>query len=124
MLVSNHPESDNLLSEYIENQTNIQHNDPAEGNAKGEDKSEQRTCTKVIEEWLTHQDTYFQEMLCHDRQEGPQITYCGDCDKSGNYSCYDCAYHMHYCKDCLVNCHHFMPLHQIRVHFKLILSVI
>src|SRR6267154_176405 len=124
MLHSNHQESDNLLSEYIVNQADIQHDNPAEGHAEGKKKLKQRICTKVIEEWLTHWDTYLQELLRHNGREGLQATLCADCGKSGNYSCYNCAYYMNYCQDCLVNRHHFMPLHWIRVGFKLILSVI
>ena len=124
MLFSNHPESDNLLSEYIASQTDIQHNDPAEDNT-GEEKeqSKQQARTKVMEDWLTYRDTYLQEMLRHDGREEPQVALCG-CGKRGDYSCDDCAYCVYYCQSCLVNRHHFMPLHRIKVGFKLILSAI
>ena len=66
MLFSNHPASENLLSENIENQTDIQHNDPVEDNVKGKEKSKERKRTKVMEEWLTCRDIYLKEMLRHD----------------------------------------------------------
>ena len=66
-LLSKQPESDNLFPKYIENQTEIQHDNPAEANTKGKEKPKQRKCTKVMEEWVTYRDTYLQEMLCHDR---------------------------------------------------------
>jgi hypothetical protein len=115
MLLSNHPESDNLLSEYIANQTDIQHNDPAEGNAEGKEKSKQRTRTKIMEEWLTYRDTYLQELLRHDGREGLRVTVCADCGDGDDFSCFDCAYGMHYCRECLVDRHYLMPLHRIRV---------
>jgi hypothetical protein len=113
-------ESNNSFSEYIENQTDMQHDDSSPA---GKEKSSQRKRTMVMEEWLTYRDTYLHEMLRHDGREGLQVTLCADCDKSGNFSCYDCAHSMHYCKDCLVNRHRLMPLHRIRV-WRLILSVI
>jgi hypothetical protein len=29
--------------------------------------------------------------------------------------CYDCAYTIRYCMDCIVHHHRFMPFHRIRV---------
>jgi len=115
MLLSKNPESNNLFSEYISNQTDIQHNDPAEASAEGKEKSKQRMHTKIMEEWLIYWDTYLQEMLHHDGQEGLQVTFCANCVNSGDFSCLDCAYYMHYCQKCLVDCHRLMPLHRIRV---------
>jgi hypothetical protein len=111
-----HPEFDNSLSEYIENQTNIQHDSPAEGNAEGNEEPKQRTRTKVLEDWLEYRDTYLQEMLRHDGQDGLLVTFCADCGKIGDFLCNDCAYTIHYCMDCIVHRHCFMPFHQIRVH--------
>ncbi len=65
VLPSKYPESNNLFSEYIEDQTDIQYNDPAVADTEGEEKPKQRRCTKAMEEWLTYQDTYLQEMLRH-----------------------------------------------------------
>lgn len=131
MLRSEHPESDNPFSEYNEDQTDlqhddqtdIQHDDPAEANTDGKEKSKRRKRAKAMEDWLMYRDTYLQELLRHDGRQGLQVTYCVNCGDIGDFSCYDCAYCMHYCKDCLVDCHRLMPLHRIRVR-KLILSVI
>src|SRR5713226_9918651 len=65
-LLSKQPESDNSFPKYIENQTEIQHDDPAKANTKGKEKPKQRKCTKVMEEWVIYRDTYLQEMLRHD----------------------------------------------------------
>ncbi len=40
-LLSKQPESDNSFPKYIENQTEIQHDDPAEANTKGKEKPKQ-----------------------------------------------------------------------------------
>ena len=119
-LLSKRPECDDTFSEYTADQTDIQHNDPA--NTKGKEKSKQRkrTAGMVMEEWLGYRDSYLQEMLRHDGRKGLQVCAESDCDTSGDYSCYDCAYCMHYCRDCLVNRHRLMPLHRIKV-WKLIL---
>jgi hypothetical protein len=113
MLLPEHPEEpDHLYSQYIEDQTDIQHefhDDPKE-----RQKPKQRK--RITEEWLTHRDDYLQEMLRHDGRGGLQETMCADCNNNrGDFSCYDCAYSMGYCKGCLVNRHRIMPLHRIRV---------
>jgi len=123
MLLSERPESDNLISEYIADHMDIQHDDPAEANTEGKEKSKQRKRTDLMDEWLLHRETYLQEMLRHDGREGLKVTYCADCRERGDFSCYDCAYSMDYCQKCLVSRHRLMPLHRIRV-CKLILSVI
>ena len=123
MLLPEHPESDNSFSEHIENQTDIQYDDPAEANTDEKVKFKRRKRAKAMEDWLIYWDTYLQELLRHDGREGSQATYCVGCGDIGDFSCYDCAYCMHYCQDCLVDRHRFMPLHRIRV-WKLILSVI
>ena len=107
-----HPDSgsNNSFSEYIENQTDMQHSDPSPA---GKDKSSQRK--RAMEEWLTYRDTYLHEMLRHDGREGLQVMLCTNCGKSGDFSCYDCTHCTHYCKDCLVHRHLLLPLHQIRV---------
>jgi hypothetical protein len=89
--------------------------DPANAEETGKSKQRKRTTGAVMEEWLPYRDTYLQEMLRHDGREGLQVTFCADCDNSGDFSCYDCAYRMHYCKDCLLNRHRLMPLHRIKV---------
>src|SRR5229473_3369406 len=122
-LLSKQPESDNSFPKYIENQTKIQHDDPAEANTKGKEKPKQQKRAKVIEEWVTYWDTYLQEMLRHDGREGLEVTDCAECSDPGDFSCSDCAYCLHYCRTCLVNHHQFMPFHQIRVS-KSILSVV
>ncbi|KAN0109688.1 hypothetical protein V8E52_009034 [Russula decolorans] len=33
----------------------------------------------------------------------------------GDFSCFDCAYGMHYCQECLVDHHRLMPLHRISI---------
>ncbi len=106
-------ESDNSFSEYAANQTDIQHNDPAEANP--ESKQRKRTAGKAMEEWLAYRDTYLQEMLRHDGREGLAVTDCAECGDPGNFSCSDCAYSVHYCQTCLVNRHRLMPFHRIRV---------
>ena len=57
-------ESNNLFSKYTTNQTDIQYNDPAKANP--ESKQWKHTAGKAMEEWLTYQNTYLQEMLHHD----------------------------------------------------------
>jgi hypothetical protein len=121
--LSKHPESDNSLSEYFINQTDIEPNDPANTEGKEKSKQRKRTMGVAMEEWLTYRDTYLQEMLRHDGREGQPQTFCAECGNNGDFSCYDCAYSLHYCQGCLVNHHRLMPLHRIRV-WKLILSVI
>ena len=74
-----------------------------------------RTRTKVMDEWLTHREAYLYEMLWHDGREGLQATSCVSCGGDGSFSCSDCAYCMYYCRQCLVNCHHLMPFHRIKV---------
>jgi hypothetical protein len=107
------PEPDNASFEY----TDTQHLDPAEVNTEGKDSEKsKRKRTMVMEEWLENRDTYLQEMLRHDGREGLQLTLCADCGgSSGDFSCYDCAYCMSYCQKCLVNRHHLMPVHRIKV---------
>lgn len=119
------PESDDSesFSEYITDQVDIQHDDPSEANTKGKEKTQQRKRTKLMDEWLTCREIYLQEMLRHDGRGGQDVTNCADCGETGDFSCHDCAYGLHYCQECLVNRHHLMPLHRIRV-WKLILSVI
>jgi CxC2 like cysteine cluster associated with KDZ transposases len=70
-----------------------------------------------MEEWLAHRDTYLHEMLHHNGREGVQVTYCTGtgCVNRGDFSCHDCAYCMHYCRNCLIDRHRLMPLHRIRV---------
>jgi hypothetical protein len=120
MLISKQPESDNSFSKYIADQTDMQHDDP-NSDPGGKEKSKQRKHT--MEEWLTYRDAYLEEMLRHDGREGLQVTFCADCGSTGDFSCYDCAYCMHYCQGCLLSRHRLMPLHRIRV-CKPILSVI
>jgi hypothetical protein len=122
-LPSKQLESDNSFPEYIENQTEIQHDDPVEANTKGKEKPKQRKRAKVMEEWVTYRDTYLQEMLRHDGREGLEVTDCAECGDPGDFSCSDCAYCVHYCQSCMVNRHRFMPFHRIRVS-KSILSVV
>jgi hypothetical protein len=109
-MLSKHTES-NDFSEYID----IQIDDPADTEEKGKSKQRKRTTGMIMEEWLTCRDAYLQEILRHDGREGLQVTSCADCDNSGDFSCYDCAYSMHYCQDCLLNHHRLMPLHRIKV---------
>src|SRR5260370_28105052 len=59
-LLSKQPESDNSFPKYIENQTEIQHDDPAEPNTKGKEKPKQRKRTKVIDACVTYRHTYLQ----------------------------------------------------------------
>ena len=110
-------ESDNAFSEYIADQTDMQYDDPAGANAEEGEKSNQRkrTTGEAMEEWLTYRETYLHEILRHDGREGRQEICCTDCGERGNYSCYDCAYSMHHCQECLVTRHRLMPLHRIRV---------
>lgn len=121
--LSKYPESDELFSEYIADLVDIQHDDPAEANTKGKEKSQQGKHSKLMDEWLTYREDYLQEMLRHDRRGGLDVTYCADCGERGDFSCHDCAYSLHYCQECLVDRHCLMPLHRIRV-CRLILSVI
>jgi hypothetical protein len=65
-LLSKQPESNNLFPKYIENQTEIQHNDPVEANAKGKEKPKQQKRAEVMEEWVTYWDSYLRKMLRHD----------------------------------------------------------
>lgn len=123
MPLSELPESHNSFSEYTENQTDTQYDDPAEANTEGKEKTKRRKRAKAMEDWLTYRDTYLQELLRHDGREGLQETYCAGCGNIGDFSCYDCAYCLHYCRDCLVDRHLFMPLHRIKV-WKHILSLI
>ena len=110
MLHSIHPESDNTFSKYIENDQTDMQDDQGDGpEVKG--KSGQQKRIVIMEEWLTYQDAYLQELLRHDGREGRQVTFYADCGNSGDFSCYDCTYNMHYCRDCLVNRHHLIPLH-------------
>ena len=78
-------------------------------------ESKLRTRTKVMEEWREYRDAYLQEMLCHDGREGLQATTCAGCGASGDFACNDCAYRLHYCQQCMINRHQFMPLHRIQV---------
>jgi hypothetical protein len=119
--LSKHPESDNSesFSEYIETQADIQHNNPGEANTEGQDseKPKQRKSTKlrIMEEWLSCRDSYLRELLRHDGRGEHDATSCADCGNSGDFSCFDCAYGMHYCQECLVDHHRLMPLHRISV---------
>ena len=76
-LLSKRPECDDTFSEYIADQTDIQHDDPA--NTKGKEKSKQRkrTAGMVMEEWLGYRDSYLQEMLRHDGRKGLQVEFSG-----------------------------------------------
>src|SRR5258708_13567139 len=122
-LLSKQPESDNSFPEYIENQTEIQHDDPAKANTKGKEKPKQQKRAEVIEEWVTYRDTYLQEMLRHDGREGLEVTDCAECSDPADFSYSDCAYCLRYCRTCLVHHHQFIPFHRIRVS-KSILSVV
>jgi hypothetical protein len=95
---------------YIANQSTMEHDEPEE-----KKKSKERKRTMALEEWLMYRDIYLQELLRHDGREGEPITFCAYCGNSGDFSCYDCAYCMHYCQDCLVDRHRLMPLHRIKV---------
>ncbi|KAN0123195.1 hypothetical protein V8E52_003148 [Russula decolorans] len=66
-----------------------------------------------MEEWLSCRDSYLRELLRHDGQGEHDATSCADCGNSGDFSCFDCAYGMHYCQECLVDHHRLMPLHRI-----------
>jgi hypothetical protein len=74
--------------------------------------------TNVMQEWQEHRDAYLQEMLRHDGREGLEETTCAECGETGDYSCYDCAYRLHYCQNCLIDRHRLMPFHRIQVIFS------
>src|SRR5258707_4271965 len=94
-------ESDNSFSEYAANQTDIQHDDPAEANP--ESKQRKRTAGKALDEWLAYRDTYLHEMLRHDGRERLRATACAERAVAGNFSGSDYAYSWHYCQTCLLN---------------------
>ena len=96
-------------SEYIGNQIDMQHDESEKP------KQRKRTQAVVMEEWLTYRDAYLQELLRHDGRGGEEVTSCADCGNSGDFSCFDCPYCIHYCQDCLVKRHRLMPLHRIKV---------
>ncbi|KAN0105342.1 hypothetical protein V8E52_011131 [Russula decolorans] len=68
-----------------------------------------------MEEWLSCRDSYLRELLRHDGRGEHDATSCADCGNSGDFSCFDCAYGMHYCQECLVDHHRLMPLHRISI---------
>ena len=78
-------------------------------------QSKLRTRMNVMEEWREYRDTYLQEMLRHDGREGLQVTTCAGCGARGDFACNDCAYRLHYCQQCMIDRHQFMPLHRIQV---------
>jgi len=125
VLHSEHPEPDDSFFEYTANQADIQHNDPTETNPEVKFKQWKCTTGKIMEEWLAYWDTYLHEMLHHNGWEGVQVTYCTvtGCGNRGDFSCYDCAYCMHYCQNCLIDHHHLLPFHRIKVS-NTILSVV
>src|SRR5260370_8294661 len=57
-LLSKQPESDNSFPEYIENQTEIQHDDPPKANTKGKEKPKKQKPAQVIEQCLPYRHTY------------------------------------------------------------------
>ena len=54
--MSNHPEPDELFSEFNADQVDIQSDNPAKANTKGKEK--QQKCIKLIDQWLMHRETY------------------------------------------------------------------
>jgi hypothetical protein len=79
------------------------------------EKSKRRTRTKPLVEWSAYRDVYLQEMFRHDGREGLQETICAECGKGGEFTCSDCAYRLHYCKQCMVDRHRLMPFHRVKV---------
>ena len=108
--------ADTMLAEQMDQSDMLaEHNDSMDEEFESTNSSKQRTRTKVMSEWLIHRDTYLNEMLRHDGQEGLQATFCASCGDDGSFSCHDCAYHMHYCRSCLISHHQLMPFHRIKV---------
>lgn len=108
--------TDNLLAEQM-NQSDMlaEHYDSMDEDFEATKGYKPRTRTKVMDDWLTQREGYLYEMLRHDGREGLQATPCTSCGGDGSFSCSDCAYCMYYCRQCLVNCHHLMPFHRIKV---------
>jgi len=103
-----------LLSEQM-NQSGMLAEDSADEDLEATKGSKRRDRTKIMSEWLIHREAYLHEMLRHDGQEGLQATPCASCGNDGSFSCYDCAYHMHHCRTCLISHHQLMPFHRIKV---------
>lgn len=108
--------TDTLLAEQMDQSDMLAENyDSTDEDLEATKGPKQRTRTKVMNEWLENRQTYLNEMLRHDGQEGLQATPCAGCGGNGNFSCIDCAYCMHYCRQCLIICHQLMPFHRIKV---------
>jgi hypothetical protein len=114
-LSTKHSEPIDSLPDYIDDQTDMTHIETPEGNAEEKQKSKQQKRTQVMQDWLEERDTYLHEMLRHDGREGQLETSCRDCGKTGDFSCFNCAYALHYCQGCIVRRHRLMPFHRIRV---------
>lgn len=106
--------ADALLSEQM-SQSDMLAEESADEDLEETKGSKQRTRIKTMSEWLIHREAYLYEMLRHDGQEGLPATPCVSCRNDGSFSCYDCAYHMHYCRTCLISHHRLMPFHRIKV---------
>jgi hypothetical protein len=108
--------TDALLAEQMNQSDMLAENyDSADEDLEATKGPKQRTRTKVMNEWLEDRQAYLNEMLRHDSQEGLQATPCAGCGSNGNFSCIDCAYCMHYCRQCLVISHQLTPFHRIKV---------
>ena len=108
--------TDALLAEQMNQSDMLAENyDSADEDLEVTKGPKQRTRTKVMNEWLEDRQAYLNEMLRHDGREGLQATPCAGCGSNGNFSCIDCAYCMHYCRQCLVISHQLTPFHRIKV---------